>query len=189
MRLAIKPYAMLQNGESFVPTGFAPIASNPIFGKCDDRLHIWDISDVESPVAGQKKMILLCDRIDVKDTGLKILVKDDSNQVIWHRLIDLDFNATPNKVRVHNGVAITFFTPPYFDLNITDSVEAKVHLYRKDDPQNMDGINSMAFKYVPANPSKGFADGRPVEKAHANRFSVFLCSKSSDMLQCYRFNY
>jgi len=81
-----------------------PICSVPVFdAKAKKELQIMDISDDESPVAGGRKIILLCDKVTRED--IKVRFYDPVNGWEgWGHFAPSD---------VHKQYAISLVTPAY----------------------------------------------------------------------------
>ena len=81
-----------------------PVCSVPVYdAKAKKELQIMDLSDDESPVAGGKKIILLCDKVTRED--IKVRFFDPVNGwEAWGHFAPSD---------VHKQYAITLVTPAY----------------------------------------------------------------------------
>lgn len=108
-------------------------------------LIIHQLSHSSAPVAGDMKMILLCDKVNKDDIQIRFYEEQDGIQV-WE-----DFGTFSDK-DVHKQYAIVFKTPRYKSFEISDPVNVKIQLKNSkgsySDPYN--------FKFTPLD------SGRPI---------------------------
>ncbi|XP_023332679.1 embryonic polarity protein dorsal [Eurytemora carolleeae] len=114
-----------------------PVCSDPIYdAKAKKELQICDISDTSSPALGDKKIIILCEKISRDD--IRVRFYDEAG---WEAYA----NFSPSEV--HKQYAISFKTPKYRDLNIKEKVRVQVELCKV----NGETSEPQDFYYLPTN--------------------------------------
>merc|ERR1711892_307175 len=114
-----------------------PVCSKPIFdAKAKKELQIMDISDNSSPAEGQKKIIILCERVARDD----IKVKFYDTMTGWEDWGD--FNAAD----VHKQYAISLKTPRFEHQDIQESRKVLMELVKPSDGSSSDPLD---FYFVP----------------------------------------
>jgi len=115
-----------------------PVCSRPIFdAKAKKELQIMDISDNFSHPEGQKKIIILCERVARDD----IKVKFSDPTTGWEDWGD--FNAAD----VHKQYAIALKTPRYGQQDIQESRKVQIELVKPSDGSFSDPVD---FYYLPS---------------------------------------
>uniref|UniRef100_A0A1A9WBI7 RHD domain-containing protein n=1 Tax=Glossina brevipalpis TaxID=37001 RepID=A0A1A9WBI7_9MUSC len=117
-----------------------PVVSEPIYDKkAMSDLVICRLCSCSASVLGNNQIILLCEKVAKEDISIRFFEEKD-DQIIWEAYGD--FQHTD----VHKQTAITFKTPRYHKLDITEPVKVFIQLKRPSD-----GITSEAlpFQYVP----------------------------------------
>lgn len=84
----------------------APVVSEPIIDKksCRD-LEIVELSDYESPAFGAKKIIMLCEKVNMNDIEVEFYMKNGRGEIIWDQHAKIE--------EVHYHTSIVFKTPKY----------------------------------------------------------------------------
>lgn len=130
-----------------------PVVSQPVYdAKAKRELQIMDISDTTSPVQGGKKIIILCEKVSKED--IKVRFVDDEG---WEAQGDFTSND------VHKQYAISFKTPPYKDLHITEERKVFVELYKPSNLEKGD-VDRHEFSYLPADNARRNSPGASCEK-------------------------
>ncbi|XP_074038060.1 dorsal-related immunity factor Dif isoform X2 [Leptinotarsa decemlineata] len=115
-----------------------PVISDPIYDKkraCD--LKIVKLSDCVSSVAGgRKEIILLCEKV----------VKEDIQVWFHEKNSDWEAQADVQPSQVHKSFAISFKTPKYRTVNITEPVKVLIQLRRPSDGSTSE---SLPFQFWP----------------------------------------
>ena len=125
------------SGKSNFTTTLAPICSNPIFNKHAENLKIIDISDNQATVTGNKKIIILTEKLP-KPEDIAIRFSDPSSG--WE-----DFgHFEPG--HVHKQVAITLKVPKYKTQDIKESKKVLIELVKLSDNSSSEPI---VFFYTP----------------------------------------
>lgn len=119
-----------------------PVVSDIISDK--DRtnvtLNIYEKSDISSPPCGDKKILILCSKVDKRDIRIRFYEKGSDNSVVWHGFAKFE----PNNI--HKQVGISFRTPPYRYQNIAEPVNVFFNLETISDGTHSDPV---PFQYVP----------------------------------------
>lgn len=106
----------------------APVCSRTIYSaRVMSQLQIIDLSDNRSTACGGRKLILVCEKVSRED--IKIRLSDGTGWEGWAHFLPSD---------VHKQCAITFRTPPYRDINITEEVRLSLELVRPSDGATSD---------------------------------------------------
>lgn len=93
-----------------------PVVSDIIYDKkAMSDLIICRLSDCTAPVSGGKEIILLCEKVVKEDIKVRFFEKK-GNATVWENYAE--FSHTD----VHKQVAISFRTPPYRTIDISDPV-------------------------------------------------------------------
>eukprot|EP00088_Acartia_fossae_P020936 TRINITY_DN2243_c0_g1_i1.p1 TRINITY_DN2243_c0_g1~~TRINITY_DN2243_c0_g1_i1.p1 ORF type:complete len:762 (-),score=208.78 TRINITY_DN2243_c0_g1_i1:285-2570(-) len=125
------------NGDGKCTKPMRPVCSDIIYdAKAKKELQICDISDTASSVMGDKKIIILCEK-----------VSRDDIQVWFYDNAGWEEKANFKPTDVHKQYAISFFPPKYKDLNIKDKVRVSVELRKSNETERSE---SMDFYYLPA---------------------------------------
>ncbi|XP_017854500.2 embryonic polarity protein dorsal isoform X1 [Drosophila busckii] len=117
-----------------------PVVSEPIFDKkAMSDLVICRLCSCSATVLGNTQIILLCEKVAKEDITVRFF-EEKNGQTVWEALGD--FQHTD----VHKQTAITFKTPRYHTLDITEPAKVFIQLRRPSD-----GVTSEAlpFEYVP----------------------------------------
>ncbi|KAL9925841.1 embryonic polarity protein dorsal-like isoform 1-T9 [Glossina fuscipes fuscipes] len=117
-----------------------PVVSEPIYDKkAMSDLVICRLCSCSASVLGNNQIILLCEKVAKEDISIRFFEEKDE-QVIWEGYGD--FQHTD----VHKQTAITFKTPRYHKLDITEPAKVFIQLKRPSD-----GVTSEAlpFQYIP----------------------------------------
>jgi len=127
-----------RNGEGKCTKPMKPVCSEVIYdAKAKKELQIIDISDNKCSVNGDKKIILLCEKVSRDD--IEIWFSDSTG---WEE----KSNFSPQSV--HKQYAITFNPPKYKDLNIKEKVRVQVEL-RKGKSIEGERSEPVDFYYLP----------------------------------------
>jgi hypothetical protein len=125
-----------------------PVVSQPVYdAKAKRELQIMDISDTTSPVQGGKKIIILCEKVSKED--IKVRFVDDEG---WEAQGDFTSND------VHKQYAISFKTPPYKDLHISEERKVFVELYKPSNLERGD-VDRHEFSYMPTDNARRNSPG------------------------------
>lgn len=91
-----------------------PVVSEPIFDKkAMSDLVICRLCSCSASVLGNTQIILLCEKVAKEDITVRFF-EEKNGQIVWEALGD--FQHTD----VHKQTAITFKTPRYHTMDITD---------------------------------------------------------------------
>ncbi|XP_035908780.1 embryonic polarity protein dorsal isoform X3 [Anopheles stephensi] len=117
-----------------------PVVSDIIYDKkAMSDLIICRLSDCCAPVSGGKEIILLCEKVVKEDIKVRFFEKK-GNITVWENYAE--FSHTD----VHKQVAISFRTPPYKAIDISDPVRVYVQLERPSDNTYSDARD---FQFIP----------------------------------------
>ncbi|XP_037708198.1 embryonic polarity protein dorsal isoform X1 [Drosophila subpulchrella] len=122
-----------------------PVVSEPIFDKkAMSDLVICRLCSCSATVLGNTQIILLCEKVAKEDISVRFF-EEKNGQSVWEAFGD--FQHTD----VHKQTAITFKTPRYHTLDITEPAKVFIQLRRPSD-----GVTSEAlpFEYVPMDSGK-----------------------------------
>ncbi|XP_033156135.1 embryonic polarity protein dorsal isoform X1 [Drosophila mauritiana] len=122
-----------------------PVVSEPIFDKkAMSDLVICRLCSCSATVFGNTQIILLCEKVAKEDISVRFF-EEKNGQSVWEAFGD--FQHTD----VHKQTAITFKTPRYHTLDITEPAKVFIQLRRPSD-----GVTSEAlpFEYVPMDSGK-----------------------------------
>ncbi|KFB39849.1 Dorsal isoform 1-B [Anopheles sinensis] len=109
-----------------------PVVSDVIYDKkAMSDLIICRLSDCTAPVSGGKEIILLCEKVVKEDIRVRFFEKK-GNITVWQGYGE--FTHTD----VHKQVAISFRTPTYRAMDVTDPVKVYVQLERPSDGAQSD---------------------------------------------------
>ncbi|XP_039284930.1 embryonic polarity protein dorsal isoform X2 [Nilaparvata lugens] len=123
-----------------------PVVSEPIYDKkAMSDLLICKLSEDSAPVTGGKQIILLCEKVAKEDISVK-LYEVVNNQIVWEG--ECEFNTTD----VHKQVAITFKTPRYKNIEVTEPIVAQIQLVRPSDKAASDPL---PFQLTPIHSGRG----------------------------------
>lgn len=92
-------------------------------------LEITDISDQEVPLSGQTEICVICQHLS-NQNDIKVIIeqKDEvSGEKVWSCSVK-----SPN-IRIHSGSKLSFKTPPFHDLTVSQPVRVKFCLFRQSD--------------------------------------------------------
>ncbi|XP_050084423.1 embryonic polarity protein dorsal isoform X2 [Anopheles aquasalis] len=104
-----------------------PVVSDVIYDKkAMSDLTICRLSDCSAPVSGGKNIIMLCEKVVKEDIRVRFY-EMQNNGLVW------EGNGEFTHTDVHKQVAISFRTPPYRTLDITEPVTVFVRLERPSD--------------------------------------------------------
>jgi c-Rel proto-oncogene protein len=124
-------------GKSSFTTTLAPICSNPIFNKHAENLKIVDISDNQDTVAGNKKIIILTEKLP-KPEDIAVRFSDPVSG--WEARGYFEAG------HVHKQVAITLKVPKYENQNLKEQKKVTIELIKLSDGNSSDPI---AVFYTP----------------------------------------
>ncbi|XP_041780134.1 embryonic polarity protein dorsal isoform X3 [Anopheles merus] len=117
-----------------------PVVSDIIYDKkAMSDLIICRLSDCTAPVSGGKEIILLCEKVVKEDIKVRFFEKK-GNTMVWENYAE--FSHTD----VHKQVAISFRTPPYRTIDISDPVRVFVQLERPSDNTYSEARD---FQFIP----------------------------------------
>uniref|UniRef100_A0A182KER5 RHD domain-containing protein n=1 Tax=Anopheles christyi TaxID=43041 RepID=A0A182KER5_9DIPT len=117
-----------------------PVVSDIIYDKkAMSDLIICRLSDCTAPVSGGKEIILLCEKVVKEDIKVRFFEKK-GNITVWENYAE--FSHTD----VHKQVAISFRTPPYKAIDISDPVRVYVQLERPSDNTYSEARD---FQFIP----------------------------------------
>ncbi|XP_017063904.2 LOW QUALITY PROTEIN: embryonic polarity protein dorsal [Drosophila eugracilis] len=122
-----------------------PVISEPIFDKkAMSDLVICRLCSCSATVLGNTQIILLCEKVAKEDISVRFF-EEKNGQSVWEAFGE--FQHTD----VHKQTAITFKTPRYHTLEITEPAKVFIQLRRPSD-----GVTSEAlpFEYVPMDSGK-----------------------------------
>ncbi|KAH8366418.1 hypothetical protein KR084_004936 [Drosophila pseudotakahashii] len=122
-----------------------PVVSEPIFDKkAMSDLVICRLCSCSATVLGNTQIILLCEKVAKEDISVRFF-EEKNGQSVWEAFGE--FQHTD----VHKQTAITFKTPRYYSLDITEPAKVFIQLRRPSD-----GVTSEAlpFEYVPMDSGK-----------------------------------
>ncbi|XP_053664395.1 embryonic polarity protein dorsal [Anopheles marshallii] len=118
-----------------------PVVSDIIYDKkAMSDLIICRLSDCCAPASGGKEIILLCEKVVKEDIKVRFFEKK-GNITVWENYAE--FSHTD----VHKQVAISFRTPPYKAIEISDPVRVYVQLERPSDNTYSEVRD---FQFIPA---------------------------------------
>ncbi|KAG4075727.1 hypothetical protein HA402_003552 [Bradysia odoriphaga] len=142
IRLCFQVFLMPDPTKDLIP--LEPIVSDIICDKhkTNVKLRIFEKSDNYSAASGDKKILILCDKVDKRDIKVRFYETGADNSVVWQ-----DWAKFQPK-DVHKQVAISFRTPKYRDQTITKPVNVFFCLETRSDGTCSDPI---PFQYVPDN--------------------------------------
>ncbi|XP_043473109.1 transcription factor p65-like isoform X2 [Leptopilina heterotoma] len=116
-----------------------PVISNPIVEKkATCTLSIHKLSHYSASVAGGMEMILLCDKVPRDDIQIRFYEERDGRD--WEGYGDFQ------PAHVHHQYAISFRTPKYDNMDITEPVKVKIQLKLKKKDQ---GGPPLDFEMLP----------------------------------------
>jgi Rel/ankyrin family protein len=128
------------NERGGIQSAIQPVVSDVIYDKKTvAELQICELSDCTSPVAGGKKIVLLCEKVNKDDIKVRFYQENHYGQTLWEDFGDFQ----PN--RVHKKFAISFTTPPYGNLELLNTADVFIQLYRPSDGAVSD---SLPFQYI-----------------------------------------
>ncbi|XP_034666520.1 embryonic polarity protein dorsal isoform X3 [Drosophila subobscura] len=117
-----------------------PVVSEPIFDKkAMSDLVICRLCSCSATVLGNTQIILLCEKVAKEDISVRFF-EEKNGQSVWEAFGD--FQHTD----VHKQTAITFKTPRYHTLDITEPAKVFIQLRRPSDGVTSE---SLPFEYVP----------------------------------------
>ncbi|XP_022195378.2 embryonic polarity protein dorsal isoform X3 [Nilaparvata lugens] len=149
-----------------------PVVSEPIYDKkAMSDLLICKLSEDSAPVTGGKQIILLCEKVAKEDISVK-LYEVVNNQIVWEG--ECEFNTTD----VHKQVAITFKTPRYKNIEVTEPIVAQIQLVRPSDKAASDPL---PFQLTPIHSAPSIGVRR--KRAKYNTIQE-LEAKNTNLLQC-----
>ncbi|XP_052895493.1 proto-oncogene c-Rel-like [Anopheles moucheti] len=126
VRLCFQVFLEGQQRERFMEP-LTPVVSDIIYDKkAMSDLIICRLSDCCAPVSGGKEIILLCEKVVKEDIKVRFFEKK-GNITVWENYAE--FSHTD----VHKQVAISFRTPPYKAIDISDPARVYVQLERPSD--------------------------------------------------------
>ncbi|XP_034666515.1 embryonic polarity protein dorsal isoform X1 [Drosophila subobscura] len=122
-----------------------PVVSEPIFDKkAMSDLVICRLCSCSATVLGNTQIILLCEKVAKEDISVRFF-EEKNGQSVWEAFGD--FQHTD----VHKQTAITFKTPRYHTLDITEPAKVFIQLRRPSDGVTSE---SLPFEYVPLDSGK-----------------------------------
>lgn len=128
VRLCFQVFKMVPGQKPFP---LPPIVSNPIYDKkTKPDLVILDISDESSPVSGERKIILISDKVKKGKVAIRFYEKNANDDIIWEVIIKSN---NENKMIIRRQIAITFWTPPYRHQDIDKPVSVFLQLFHPHD--------------------------------------------------------
>ncbi|XP_050076803.1 transcription factor p65 isoform X3 [Anopheles maculipalpis] len=117
-----------------------PVVSDIIYDKkAMSDLIICRLSDCCAPVSGGKEIILLCEKVVKEDIKVRFFEKK-GNITVWESYAEFSHSD------VHKQVAISFRTPQYKPMDITDPVRVYVQLERPSDNTYSEARD---FQFIP----------------------------------------
>ncbi|XP_051171659.1 embryonic polarity protein dorsal-like isoform X2 [Leptopilina boulardi] len=123
----------------------APVVSNPIVEKkATCTLSIHKLSHYCASVAGGMEMILLCDKVPRDDIQIRFYEERDGRD--WEGYGEFQ------PAHVHHQYAISFRTPKYDNMDITEPVKVKIQLKLKKKDQ---GGPPLDFEMLPLANNEG----------------------------------
>ncbi|RZF33783.1 hypothetical protein LSTR_LSTR014477 [Laodelphax striatellus] len=123
-----------------------PVVSEPIYDKkAMSDLVICKLSEDSAPVIGGKQIILLCEKVAKEDISVR-LYEELNNQIVWEG--QCDFQTTD----VHKQVAITFRTPRYKNIDVTEPILVQIQLVR---PSDKAASEPLPFQLTPIQSGRG----------------------------------
>ena len=117
-------------------TTLAPICSNPIFNKHAENLKILDISDNQASVVGNKKIIILTEKLP-KPEDIAVRFSDQDGWEDWGCF---------ESGHVHKQVAITLKVPEYVNQNIKRMKKVSLEIIKMSDNGSSESVD---FYYTP----------------------------------------
>ncbi|XP_037048462.1 embryonic polarity protein dorsal-like [Bradysia coprophila] len=155
IRLCFEVFLVPDPTKNVIP--LEPVVSDIICDKhkTNVKLRIFEKSDNCSAACGDKKIFILCDKVDKRDIRVRFYETGTDNSVIWQDL------AKFQPKDVHKQVAISFRTPKYRDQTITKPVNVFFRLETISDGTYSDPI---PFQYVPDNTNIELALNNKVAK-------------------------
>uniref|UniRef100_A0A2M4BH91 Putative ig-like protein n=1 Tax=Anopheles marajoara TaxID=58244 RepID=A0A2M4BH91_9DIPT len=111
-----------------------PVVSDVIYDKkAMSDLTICRLSDCSAPVSGGKNIIMLCEKVVKEDIRVRFF-EMQNNVLVW------EGNGEFSHTDVHKQVAISFRTPQYRTLDITEPVTVLVRLERPSDGASSESL-------------------------------------------------
>lgn len=143
MRLCFQVFLTPDPDNKSYKVPIKPVVSDVISDKKRTKcLRIYETSDNYSPAGGNKKIMILCDRVNKEDIEISFYEKDANNSIVWQD------RAKFQQKDVHAHVAVAFRTPKYVNENITKPVKVFFRLELKKGGVRS---NPVPFEYVPEN--------------------------------------
>lgn len=132
--------------ENGILRALGAVVSNELVDKrSNNPLKILELSDCNAPASGGKKIILLSDKVKNDDIAIVFYEEDVDGNITWKKKLTL-----ANNIKVHHQYAISFRTPQYRDLNISEPKRVFVHLYR---PSSQESGEALPFEFLPSEQS------------------------------------
>uniref|UniRef100_A0A2M4ACM6 Putative transcription factor p65 n=1 Tax=Anopheles triannulatus TaxID=58253 RepID=A0A2M4ACM6_9DIPT len=162
-----------------------PVVSDVIYDKkAMSDLTICRLSDCSAPVSGGKNIIMLCEKVVKEDIRVRFY-EMQNNVLIW------EGNGEFSHTDVHKQVAISFRTPQYRTLEITEPVTVFVRLERPSDSACSESLDFMltpldsAFDHrrkrpKVGGPAAGFTGGK-MQSTHGTGTAMGRQFKHNDM--------
>ncbi|KAB7494622.1 Embryonic polarity protein dorsal, partial [Armadillidium nasatum] len=126
-----------------------------------------------SCVTGGKEIILLCDKIVKEDIKVRFFEMKE-NQVEWEAFGDFQSSD------VHKQVAISFKTPRYKDLEVTQTVKVSLQLFR---PSDKSVSETVPFEYYPINKDYDYVEDRILHITHPASKEVLTSDSPAESMQ------
>lgn len=117
--------------------------SNPVMDKRSNAVpKIVEISTKMSSVMGGERVFLFCDKVKREDISI-IFSEESDGKIIWRE----EINYKNQKVfLVHHQTGILFLTPKYKEIDIRQSQQTFLQLYRPSDNVYSEKID---FEFIP----------------------------------------
>ncbi|KAL7740273.1 hypothetical protein ACLKA6_014534 [Drosophila palustris] len=140
----------------------------------DLQLSNLSISTCSASVLGNTQIILLCEKVAKEDIAVRFY-EEKNGVTVWEALGD--FQHTD----VHKQTAITFKTPRYHSLEITEPAKVFIQLRRPSD-----GVTSepLPFEYVPMDSDRHSFSNLLKEKHIEDSFQEILSLERSSSANC-----
>lgn len=120
------------------------VLSTPIIDKkSNGSLKIVEISSPSASVLGGDKIIILCDKVKLQEISVLFYEEDDDGNIIWKEEIN---HKNSTSMKVHHQYAISFQSPKYWEIDITQPRAAFIQLVRSKDNEFSEPL---PFEFVP----------------------------------------
>ncbi|XP_031634874.1 embryonic polarity protein dorsal isoform X2 [Contarinia nasturtii] len=144
VRLCFQVFLKDPEGHNFnIP--LEPVVSEPIFDKkAMSDLVICKLSKPSCTVDGGEEIILLCEKVSKEDIQVRFY-EENQGVILWEGFGEFQHT------NVHKQVAISFRTPQYKTIDISQPVKCFIQLRRPSDSATSD---SLPFEYIPSDKRK-----------------------------------